>query len=175
MPPLKKTTKLHKSVPFPKTAKNTLELLKVTLEIKTLAPSTLPTNSTNKKNNSNNYKNGNRAERRPKVVYLPCETCGKTNHSTEKNYYGANAANRSPPLHGRSEEQNQVPERANRINSNETAQAAAQKLSWNATFSLPSSDWQTGDYETSTSPWICLAATTRDSFNWYALKLNYYY
>ena len=64
-------------------------------------------------NNNNNNKNINYAGRKPKTVYPPCETCGKTNHSTEKCYFGANAANRPPPRHRRPERQNQVPERAN--------------------------------------------------------------
>ena len=34
--------------------------------------------------NHNNNKNSNRAERKPKTVYPPCETCGKTNHFTKK-------------------------------------------------------------------------------------------
>ena len=42
-------------------------------------------NSNANKNNINN-KNSNRAEKKPKTVYPPCETCGKTNHSTEKCY-----------------------------------------------------------------------------------------
>ena len=46
----------------------------------------------NANNPNNNNKNSNRAERKPKTVYLPCETCGKTNHSTERCYHGANAA-----------------------------------------------------------------------------------
>ena len=48
-------------------------------------------------NNTNNNKNRSKAERKPKTVYPPCETCGKTNQSTEKCYFGANAANRQPP------------------------------------------------------------------------------
>ena len=52
-------------------------------------------------NNNNNNKNNNKADRKPKTVYPPCETCGKTNHSTEKCYFGANAANRTPPRHRR--------------------------------------------------------------------------
>ena len=60
--------------------------------------------------NNNNNKNSKRAERKPKTVYPPCETCGKTNHSTEKCYFGANAANRPPPLHRRPERQNQLSE-----------------------------------------------------------------
>ena len=79
-------------------------------------------------NNNNNNKNSNKAERKPKTVYPPCEPCGKTNHSTEKCYFGANAANRPPPRHRRPERQNQVPERANQSDSNEAPQATAQKL-----------------------------------------------
>ena len=69
-------------------------------------------------NNHNNQKNSNRAERKPKIVYPPCETCGKANHSTEKCYYLANAANRPPPRHRRPEKQNQVHKRINQIDSN---------------------------------------------------------
>ena len=79
-------------------------------------------------NNNNNNKNSNRADRKPKTFYPPCETCGKTNHPTEKCYFGANAANRPPPQHKRPERQNQVPERANQSDSNEASQAAAQNL-----------------------------------------------
>ena len=79
-------------------------------------------------NHNNNNKNSNRAKRKPKTVYPPCETCGKTNHSTEKCYYGTNAANRPPPRQRRPERQNQVQEKANQNNSNETTEAAAQNL-----------------------------------------------
>ena len=79
-------------------------------------------------NKNNNNRNNNKAERKPKTVYSPCETCGKTNHSTEKCYFGANAANRPPPRHRRPERQHQVPERANRNDSNEAPEAAAQNL-----------------------------------------------
>ena len=51
----------------------------------------------NVNNPNNNNRNSNRAKRKPKTVYPPCETCGKTNHSTERCYHGANAANRPPP------------------------------------------------------------------------------
>ena len=40
--------------------------------------------NSNANNHNNNNKNSNRAERKPKIVYPPCETCGKTNHFTEK-------------------------------------------------------------------------------------------
>ena len=79
-------------------------------------------------NNNINNKNSNKAEKKPKTVYPPCETCGKTNHSTEKCYFGANAANSPPPRHKRPERQNQVPERANQSDSNEAPQPAAQNL-----------------------------------------------
>ena len=52
----------------------------------------------------------------------------KTNQSTEKCYFGANAANRPPPRQRRPERQNQVSERANQSESNEAAQARAQNL-----------------------------------------------
>ena len=71
------------------------------------------TNSSNNNNgggqtnpNSNNGKVSNNTkanmkniqrDRRSGPVYPPCETCGRTNHSTEKCYLGANAANRHPP------------------------------------------------------------------------------
>ena len=62
------------------------------------ANNSIPNNNTNKNNNNNNnYRNRHRAEIKPKTIYPPCETCGKTNHSTEKCYYGAILANRPPP------------------------------------------------------------------------------
>ena len=84
--------------------------------------------NSNVNNPNNNNKNSNRAERKPKTVYPPCETCGKTNHSTENCYHGANAANRPPSREIRPERQNQVQEGANQNDSNETTQAAAQNL-----------------------------------------------
>ena len=56
-----------------------------------------------KANNINNQR-----YRRSRPVFPPCETCGRTNHSTEKCYLGANAANRPPPRNRRPEGQNQV-------------------------------------------------------------------
>ena len=86
-------------------------------------------NTSNRNGNvNNNDRNSNRADRKPKTVYPPCETCGKTNHSTEKCYHGANAANRSPPRQRRPERQNQVRERASQNDSTENHQAAAQNL-----------------------------------------------
>ena len=74
------------------------------------ANNSIPDNNKNKKNN--NYRNSDKPERKPKTVYPPCETCGKTNHSTENCYYRANAAKRPPPRHRRTERQNQVQVRA---------------------------------------------------------------
>ena len=82
----------------------------------------------NVNNPKNNNRNSNRVERKPKTVYPPCETCGKTNHSTERCYNGANAANRPPPRQRRPERQNQVQERANQNDSAEINQAAVQNL-----------------------------------------------
>ena len=43
--------------------------------------------------NANNTKNWN--DRKPGPVYPTCETFGRTRHSTEKSYFGANATNSS--------------------------------------------------------------------------------
>ena len=82
----------------------------------------------NVNNPNNNNRNSSRAERKPRTAFPPCETCGKTNHSTEKCYHGANAANRPHTRQRRPERQSQVQERANQNDSNETTQAAAQDL-----------------------------------------------
>ena len=59
-------------------------------------------NSNNKVSNNTNANNtDNRKDRRPGPVHPPCEIYGKTNHSTEKHYFGTNAANRPPPRNGR--------------------------------------------------------------------------
>ena len=84
--------------------------------------------NSNVNNPNNNNRNSNRSERKPRTVYPSCETCGKTYHSTEKCYNGANAANRPPPRQRRAERQNLVQERANQNDSNESTQAAAQNF-----------------------------------------------
>ena len=61
------------------------------------ANNSIPDNNTYKININNSYKNSDRAEKKPETVYPPCETCGKTNHSAEKCYAGANAANKPLP------------------------------------------------------------------------------
>ena len=110
-----------------KNSENKLKIIRIILETKsvTLIPRTRTATSTLIITTT---KTVNRAERRPKTFYPPCETGGKTNHSTEKWYFGANAANRPPPQHRRPERQNQVPEKANQSDSIEAPQAAAQNL-----------------------------------------------
>ena len=54
-------------------------------------------NVNNNNNNHINYKNSNIAERKLETVYPPCQTCGETNHSADRCYVGANAANRPLP------------------------------------------------------------------------------
>ena len=82
----------------------------------------------NVNNNNNNNKNSNRANRKPKTVYPPCATSGKTNHSTEKCYLGAIAANRPSFRQRRPERQNQLAGRANQSDATEAPQATVQNL-----------------------------------------------
>ena len=49
--------------------------------------------------------NNNESDRKSRTPYPPCETCGKTNHSTERCYVGANAANRPLPWKNKPQEQ----------------------------------------------------------------------
>ena len=77
----------------------------------------------NKANNTNNPR-----DRKPRTVFPPCETCGRTNHSTERCYLGADAANRPPPRNRRPEGQNQAQQRNTQNNSDDNVQAAAQPL-----------------------------------------------
>ena len=49
----------------------------------------------------NNHKIG----RKSRTLYPPCETCGKTNHSTERCYVGANAVNRPLPWKNKPQQQ----------------------------------------------------------------------
>ena len=58
-------------------------------------------NSDTNDSNPNNHK----IDRKSRTLYPPCETCGKTNHSTERCYVGANASNRPLPWKNRPEEQ----------------------------------------------------------------------
>ena len=76
-----------------------------------------------KGNNTNNQR-----DRKHRPVFPPCETCGRTNHSTERCYLGANAANRPPPRNRWTEGQNQVQQRNTQNNSDGNVQAAPQPL-----------------------------------------------
>ena len=52
-------------------------------------------NSSSDKNDSN--PNNHKIDRKSRTLYPPCETCGKANHTTERCYVGANAANKPLP------------------------------------------------------------------------------
>ena len=58
-------------------------------------------NSNTNHSNPNNHKIG----RKSRTLYPPYETCGKTNHSTESCYFGANAENRPLPWMNKPQEQ----------------------------------------------------------------------
>ena len=58
-------------------------------------------NSDTSDSNPNNHK----TDRNSRTLCPPCETRGKTNHSTERCYVGANAANRPLPWKNKSQEQ----------------------------------------------------------------------
>ena len=58
-------------------------------------------NSDTNDSNPNNYK----FDRKSRTLYPPCETCGKTNHSTERCYVGANAANKPLPWKNKPQQQ----------------------------------------------------------------------
>ena len=77
----------------------------------------------NKANNTNYQR-----DRKPRPVFPPCDTCGRTNHSTERCYLGANAASRPPPRNRRPEGQNQAQQRNTQKNSDGNVQAVAQLL-----------------------------------------------
>ena len=89
------------------------------------------TNSNPNKKTANNTKANNiknQRDRRPRPPFPPRETCGRINHSTEKCYLGANAANRPPARNRRPEVQNQVQRRNAQSNSDGNVQSAAQTL-----------------------------------------------
>ena len=58
-------------------------------------------NSDTNDSNPNNHKN----DRNSRILYPPCETCGKANHSTERCYVGANAVNRPIPWKSKPQQQ----------------------------------------------------------------------
>ena len=83
-----------------------------------------PNNKASNNTTANNIHNPR--DRRSRPVFPPCETCGRTNHSTEECYFRANAAHRPPPRNRRPEGQNQVYQRNAQRNSDGNVQAAAQ-------------------------------------------------
>ena len=85
-----------------------------------------PKNKTENNTKANNI--NNQRDRNPRPVSAPCETCGRTNHSTEKCYLGANAANRPPPRNRRPEGQNQDLQRNAQSNSDGNVKAKAQTV-----------------------------------------------
>ena len=86
-------------------------------------------NSNNKISNKTNANNtNNQKDKRPWPVYPHCETYGKTNHSRERYYFGANAANKPPPRNRRLERQNQTPRKNAHSVSDGNVQAAVQTL-----------------------------------------------
>ena len=56
-------------------------------------------------NTSDSDPNNHKIDRNSRTLYPPCETCGKTNHSTERCYVGANAAKRPLPWKNKLQEQ----------------------------------------------------------------------
>ena len=79
-------------------------------------------------NNINANHTNDQRDGRSRPDFPPCETCGRNNHSTEKCYLRAKAANRPPPRNRRPEGQNQVQQRNAPNNSVGNVQAAAQTL-----------------------------------------------
>ena len=89
------------------------------------------TNSNPNNKVSNNTKANNTYNQRGKgsrPVFLPCETCGRTNHCTEKCCLGAKAANIPPPRNRRQKAQKQAQQRNAKSKSDGNVQAAAQAL-----------------------------------------------
>ena len=86
-----------------------------------------PNNNTVANNTKGNNMN-NQRDKRSRPVFPPCETCGRNNHSTEKCYLGANAANRPPPRNKQPEGQNRGQQNNSQSNSDGNVHAAAQIL-----------------------------------------------
>ena len=115
----KKTWPLQKSKsPAKKNRRNRLKALEIVPAIKTnCGKNSIP-------NNNCNHKNSKRQHRETRTVHPPCETCGKTNHSKRKCYFGANAAKRPP----RGKDKMKCRKTNNQSKSIESAQSAAENL-----------------------------------------------
>ena len=79
-------------------------------------------------NNTKGSNINNQRDRRSRPVSPPSETCGRNNHSTEKFYLGANAANRPPPRNRRPEAQNQSQQNKAQNNPDGNVQSATKAL-----------------------------------------------
>ena len=69
-----------------------------------------------------------KTDSKPKTLYPPFETCGKTNHSTERCLFGANTAHKPPLCNRKPARQSQVQQNDTQNNTNECVQAPAQLL-----------------------------------------------
>ena len=98
------------------------------------------------------------SDRKSRTLYPPCETCGKENHSTERCYVGANAANRPLPWKNKPQEQDAYDSITGCV------QATAQHFYYKCHIFTPE-QWLTDRIPTeeySTNPMCCLAATSGD-------------
>ena len=62
-------------------------------------------NAGNTSDTNNSNPTNHKIDRKSRTLYPPCETCGKMNHSRERCYVGANAANRPLPWKNNPQEQ----------------------------------------------------------------------
>ena len=130
LPPLQKARSLSEPVPSAQTKKNQARINTNSADNNNNNFGQTNSNSNIKASNSTNANHSvNQNDKRPRPIYPPCKICDQTNHSTEKCYFGANAANRPPPRNRRPEEQNQVQQRNAQSNSDGNVQAAPQTLS----------------------------------------------
>ena len=58
-----------------------------------------------KRDTNDSNPNNHKIDKKSRTLYPPCQTCGETNHSTERCYVGANAANRPLPWNNKPQEQ----------------------------------------------------------------------
>ena len=70
--------------------------------------------------------NNNRSDKRPWTFYPPCETCRKTNHSTERCFIRANTAGKPLIWSQRLRRQKQLQQQDSQYNENESVKPSAQ-------------------------------------------------
>ena len=85
-------------------------------------------NNNKNANIGNTVETKNRNDRKPRIVFLPCETCGESKHSTEESYFGSNAAIIVPPRHGRPTGQIEIQRQDTQNNAKESFHTAAPTL-----------------------------------------------